>query len=191
MSLERVQAIEVSMAKHSRLSKDTGCVEWTGSLDGHGYGQVTYMKKPAKAHRVAWILAHGDIPAGMFVCHKCDNRSCVNSDHLFLGFARDNTRDMVMKGRHGNSAKTHCSAGHEFTEENTRIRPGGGRRCRACKRASSVKRYWANRERERERYAAHRSKNLERERRRALEYYYRKRAAKKSASQQPDALAQA
>jgi hypothetical protein len=53
------------------------------------------------AHRASWILACGQIPAGIDVLHRCDNPSCVNVDHLFLGTPKENTRDMMAKGRHG------------------------------------------------------------------------------------------
>jgi len=55
----------------------------------------------AKAHRVAWILTHGEIPPGMFLCHSCDMPRCVNPSHLFLGTQTDNMQDCVSKGRHG------------------------------------------------------------------------------------------
>ena len=51
------------------------------------------------AHRVAWELAYGQVPNGLFVCHRCDNPPCVRPEHLFLGTARDNTQDAIAKGR--------------------------------------------------------------------------------------------
>lgn len=63
------------------------------------YGQVTWEKKKYRAHRAVWKMAHGDIPVGMFVCHKCDNSLCINPNHLFLGTPLDNARDKIAKGR--------------------------------------------------------------------------------------------
>lgn len=119
---------------------NTGCWLWTASINNSGYGQILEKRKAKLAHRISWVLHNGPIPFGMHVLHKCDTRPCVNPSHLFLGTNSDNVRDRVKKNRtfNGQSAKTHCPKGHEYTEENTHIyktkRGGLGiqRKCRQC-----------------------------------------------------------
>lgn len=72
-----------------------GCIEWTGCRGKRGYGRY----RSQAAHRVAYERANGPIPAGMVVCHTCDNPPCVNPEHLWLGTIADNNRDMVEKQR--------------------------------------------------------------------------------------------
>ena len=79
---------------------DSGCHEWMYSKRGAGYGAMRFNGRDQLAHRISWQLVHGEIPAGMLVCHKCDNPSCVNVEHLFLGTQSDNMKDMVAKNRH-------------------------------------------------------------------------------------------
>ncbi len=81
-----------------RVKKTITCWEWIGPTY-RGYGRLWHRGKTIRAHRASWVIHHGDIPHGMFVCHRCDNPKCVNPDHLFLGTHRDNIDDKVRKGR--------------------------------------------------------------------------------------------
>jgi len=80
------------------LPKDV-CWPWNGTMLSNGYGVVKHKRKPYKAHRASFIINKGEIPAGMYVCHSCDNPSCVNPNHLWLGTPKDNMHDKVAKDR--------------------------------------------------------------------------------------------
>ena len=82
------------------IKRDSGCWEWSGCLRGKsGYGAARHGGKTVDAHRLSWILNNGAIPDGLFVLHACDNRICVNLQHLRLGTPKDNYIDGVSRGR--------------------------------------------------------------------------------------------
>ena len=82
-----------------KVRKTQGCWEWCASKSSGGYGTFRIARKSVAAHRMAWHLINGDIPIGLCVLHKCDNKACVKPSHLFLGTQQDNIEDMVKKGR--------------------------------------------------------------------------------------------
>ena len=131
-----------------KVEKNEGCWIWTGSKSKLGYGYFQINNKTKYAHRVSKELRHGSIAEGLVVCHKCDNPSCVNPDHLFIGTMKDNMLDKMKKGRgrNNNTDKTHCIHGHEFTPENTKITYRGNRQCKACNRFLAMRTYWQKRD---------------------------------------------
>jgi hypothetical protein len=102
------------------------CWPWVKSTASHGYGQTWDGTTVRLAHRVAWTLANGPIPAGMTIDHLCRNRRCCNPAHLRLLTNLENARD------NGPARRTHCPRGHEYAGENLYVSPRGDRRCRVC-----------------------------------------------------------
>lgn len=90
------------------MVSQTGCWEWTGARNQHGYGIVGLMLdgkiNTMPAHRLQWMHLKGRPADGYDICHHCDNRCCINPDHLFEGTPGDNIRDCVAKGRHDSQA---------------------------------------------------------------------------------------
>lgn len=84
---------------------ENGCHEWQSTIKRDGYGQFWHDAKPQKAHKVAYELFKGEVPKGLIIMHTCDNRICVNPDHLKLGTTKENIADMDAKKRRGTKSK--------------------------------------------------------------------------------------
>lgn len=147
MAERRVTAAGHEAAFWAKVQKTDGCWLWIGArANAFGHGYFSFRGGGALAHRHSYEIAHGRIPRGLFICHRCDVPACVRPDHLFAGTQGDNIRDAVAKGRLApqiyRMAKTgRCKRGHEATPENTYKEPRGkGLRCRECKRINDRKR---------------------------------------------------
>ncbi len=119
------------------------CWEWK-SYKYNGYGQVRIDKKLLKAHRVAYELTIGSIPDGLVIDHLCRNPSCVNPWHLEPVTQKENTaRGLIMdRFREWCDSITHCPRGHEYSDDNIRIRNGKKiKDCRSCNREKMKEKY--------------------------------------------------
>jgi hypothetical protein len=126
----------------------SGCWEWTGAVrEPGGYAWVTFKGKQIVAHRMMHTIVKGPVPKGMDCCHSCDNRKCVNPDHLWIGTRQENLLDASSKGRVFCQKKTHCTRGHAYAEHGVRHGKDQWRQCRICARGRQrVRQGWGEAE---------------------------------------------
>jgi hypothetical protein len=113
----RVASVSKRLSEKTQFCAETGCLEWKAKTRVNGgYGALCVGRRgQIRAHRAAWVLAHGLIPAGLYVCHSCDNPLCCNVAHLFLGTPADNMADKERKGRGTKPPRKYGAAHHKTT----------------------------------------------------------------------------
>lgn len=133
------------------VKETNNCWKWIGTNNWKGYGRFSICKNNITAighsHRFSYMIFKGKIPKGMTVHHKCENKSCVNPEHLELMTEKEN-RELSGCWSAKNARKTHCKNGHEFTKENTYLHNRNGSMRRYCKicRIEATKRCKLNKE---------------------------------------------
>lgn len=128
----------------AKVDKTGDCWLWTAYTCKKGYGIFSVKSKPVKAHRYSYELFNGEIAEGLVIDHLCRNRACVNPAHLEAVTDYENKMRGI-SAQAQNKRKTHCTNGHEFTEENTYYRADGkGRQCKTCNNKAVLEFYHKN-----------------------------------------------
>src|SRR3990167_1102674 len=102
MHESKLENFKTKIRFYKKVRKLNRCWIWKGGKNKTGYGRFFFKNRLWSSHRCMWEMTNGDIPKGMNVLHRCDNPSCVNPEHLFLGTQKDNMSDCIKKGRKPN-----------------------------------------------------------------------------------------
>lgn len=130
--MDTIQIEKITPRFWTFVEKQNECWLWKGTKTTTGYGDFRYgHASRIKAHRFSFLLDKGYLPT-KFVLHVCDTPLCVNPKHLYEGTPKENSQDMIKKGRHSSQKRIHCPKGHNFSKENTYIHKNGSRRCKQC-----------------------------------------------------------
>lgn len=142
--MRRIVPTLMKIVDRFKINSKSGCWEWTGPLNKDGYGKLSYWHRgkhyTGAASRGVFLAFNNidrDVSPLELVCHKCNNKACINPKHLYLGTPSQNQLDCVAAGNHPNKSKTHCSMGHELNDSNVleyKTNKGHNRRiCRKCR----------------------------------------------------------
>jgi hypothetical protein len=134
-------SVKLRLLKRLEPDLATGCLLWSGAQTGNGYGHMWADGHYRLTHRLAYELFVGPIADGLVIDHLCRQPLCANPRHLDAVTPATNTRrgELVTALKARGQARTHCPLGHEYTPENTYIRPDAARNCRTCIRERTAR----------------------------------------------------
>jgi hypothetical protein len=129
---------EITKYRDRLLSKTKivdGCIEFTGSVQTGGYGQMGIKGRPYLTHKLAYEWLIGEVPSGLELDHICRNKKCLNTEHLEPVTHSENLIRRGLKGKKINKPeRTHCRRGHRLTVENIYMRKNGVKQCQICRK---------------------------------------------------------